>query len=273
MNRRLHMRSRVRQALRSSLIGLLACAPFPVQAGRYEIVHGAEVEVCRAYQKTLNSLAPAVPMMCERQVNARDERFKKPEWARIDASTGIMAKIDDFLWRRDANPAYYIPMSQWQGTKEQYREARRYYAINRSRRFLLGHLVASIDIDNDGKPENVYLDKTCGSSYGSLLLVLNDDGTDIDRGKTALVMRHPSRAARRVPEITEDSPPSPVGDSLHEAHYDVFQHNGKTYFDLWWSGGTSSYSGKANDQAERLRVFLAQGKQVREVCTYRFVND
>ncbi|HJY76234.1 MAG TPA: hypothetical protein VKE95_06345 [Burkholderiales bacterium] len=252
------------------MVGIIAGAPFAVEAGRYEIVRGAGTEICEAYQNNLNSLGPAVPMMCERRINPDDEHFRKPVWDRIDVSD-VMDRIDDFLWKRDANPAYYIPMSRWRGTKEQYREARRNYAVDRSRRSVIGHLAAKIDIDNDGQPENVYLDKICGSSFGSLLLVLNDQGSDIDRAKTALVMRHPSRATRRLPDVTKHSPPHPVGDSLHKAHYDVFQYNGKTYFDLWWEG--SSYTDGASEHVEQLRVFIAQKKQVREVCTYRFVME
>jgi hypothetical protein len=257
------------------------------EADRYELVKGKGVEVCEAYEKNLNSVNQRPPMRCQRMLNPNFKDFAKPEWGRIDATTGVIPKIDEFLWKRDANPIYYVlpkDWAKWVGTKEQYAAARRRYLVNRERRFMIGHLTArvDIDIDNDGTVDNVYLDRAC-NAYGALLLVLNDKGSDIDQKKTELVMRHPSRAAqglgelRRIAKGEQQSPDLaklgvvPVEDSLHWAFYDVFLYKRISYFDLWWYAH-SSYLGKPDYEVGELHVFSAKGPDVREVCTYRVVS-
>src|SRR6266540_4337476 len=85
------------------------------------------------------------PLVCERKINPQFKDFAKPAWKRIDATTGVMLKIDEFLWKRDANPIYYVLPNRWpdwRGTNEQYAEAKRYYEIDRERRFEIGHLIS-----------------------------------------------------------------------------------------------------------------------------------
>ena len=265
------------------LLPALALMAPPSLAGRYELVEGKGVEVCEAYQESLNSFKPPLPMVCQRSVNPQLRNFSKPDWQRIDATTGVIEKIDEFLWKRDANPVYYVSPTEWRGTKEQYAKAKQGYLINRSRRFVIGHLVGEIDIDNDGKLEDVYLDRAC-NAFGALLLVLNSDRTDIDRAKTALVVRHASRAKQGLGELRPLAPGevampqmknsgyTVVEDALHWAFYDVFQYKNKTYFDLWWEKHPD-FAGRPAHEVGKLRVYLAESRRVRETCSYRFILD
>jgi hypothetical protein len=134
--------------------------------------------------------------------------------------------------------------------------------------------------------DQIYLDKAC-PLQGAILLVLNDARSDIDREKTRLVTRHPAwkeqgQAVYRKPEPGESLLGEPLElakrglklreDALHYANYSVFLYAGKTYFDLWWSAHPD-YRGKPDYEAGRLRVFLAEGRQAREICVYSFEVD
>lgn len=269
------------------LMPALALTAPPSLAGRYELLEGKGVEVCEAYQENLNSFKPTLPMVCQRSVNPQLKNFSKPDWQRIDATTGVIEKIDEFLWKRDANPIYYVSYfmspANWRGTREQYAKAKQGYLAGRSGRFVIGHLVGEIDIDNDGTLDDVYLDRACGA-FGALLLVLNSDRTDIDRAKTALVMRHPSRAKQGLRELRPLAPGevampqmknsgyTMVEDALHWAFYDVFRYKDKNYFDVWWNKHPD-FVGKPAHDVGRLRVYLTESRRVRETCSYRFMLD
>ncbi len=259
-------------------------------AGRYELIKGKGVEVCEAYGKNLNLSKSRLPMHCERAVSREMKDFHKPEWIRLDFSRsyGLLGKIDRFLWERDANPVYYFPITewrQWRGTKEQYDRAWKSYKIDRDRRTIIGHMTSSVDIDNDGTPDNVYLDETCSSgAYGALLLVLNSDRTDLDYAKTKLVMPHPSRKEQGLGEFRTvkegDFGIGPndvkrgymwVEDSLHDVFYDVFRYREKTYFDQWWRNHPN-FQGKADFMVGKLHVFVIENHETQEICTYRYNN-
>jgi hypothetical protein len=269
-----------------------AALPYSARAGRYELIKGKGVEVCEAYQENLNSRNPNILILGNRSVNTKLKGFEnQPVWENklLDLyDNGVMEKVDRFLWGRDANPVQYFPYTEWKnwrGTPEQYRRAREHYQIVRDRcSSSRGKWVSILDIDNDGKPENVLLDQNC---EGALVLVLNQDITDIDVEKTKLTLAHPSRKeagwkefrkltpkelAQAMPEIIKEFGSESVQDALHHAWYDVFLYNKKAYFDLWWTDHPE-YQGKPDNEVGRLRVFTIENKQRQEVCTYRFNQD
>lgn len=265
---------------------LFGSLPLVAEADRYELVKGKGVEVCEAYEKNLNSFYPAIPMNCQRQISPKFKEFSKPKWHRIDVTTGVMPKIDEFVWKHYTNPVTYVPQHEWtswRGTKEQLAEARRSYEADRQGRFLIGHLVSKVDIDNDGIQDNVYLDRAC-NAYGALLLVLNQRGTDVDHKKTELIERQPIRAAQGHGELRhlgkgEERAPDlmklgivPVSDALHHASYDVFVYRNVTYFDFWWRPRPSYKSGSPYLKYGPLRVFRAKRSNVAEVCAYKVVG-
>lgn len=267
----------------------LVFAAAPAMAGQYVLEKGKGVEVCEAYAKNLNSFKPRQPFRCERPVSSDFPDFSKPQFKDpSDMPQGfvypgaLVSKVERFLWERDANPAYHFPVeewSKWKGTKEQYAEAWRSYNHDRKRNFMNRWSLTQIDIDNDGIVDTVYRDGNCNQS--ALLLVVNKDMTEIDRGRTELVMPHPSRKSQGMGEFRPleiDAPDyhpdkkfgrTPVEDSLHGAGYDAFRYKERTYFDLWWTLHPD-YQGKDDMQVGKLRVYSIENKRSREICTYKY---
>lgn len=263
-------------------------ATHPAHAGRYEIVKGKGVEVCEAYGKNLNSFNPKMPVTCGRRISSEFPDLRKPDWRSPgEMPEAVFGKIDRFLWERDANPVYHVVVTdwpKWKGTKEQRQRAFEHYLIDRKGMSILSpYHLADLDINGDGKPEHVLIQQACGSAYGSLLLVINQDYTDIDYEKTKLVMPHPSRKEAGWGEFRKAIGPdgkllaewASTGyivqkpDSLHWAYYDVFLYKDKPHFDLWWRMHPD-YQGKPDFEVGRLRVYSAEGGKTTEMCTYRF---
>jgi hypothetical protein len=264
-------------------------------AGEYILVKGKGVEVCEEYGKNLNSFKLKKPMEYSRKINPDLKEFSKPQWERVygngldrfPRNGEVLASIGAYLWERDANPIYYIPVnkwSKWRGTKRQYTAAYKKYNLER---YELGsvprmHLIADIDIDNDGTTEPVYLDRLYPTS-GALLLVLKPDYSAIDYEKTKLVMMHPSRKEMGAAELKQSIPLDighakntkkaikPVVDALHGVFYGVFYFKDKTYFDMWGFHDSKFFG--AYDPNGRLRVFIADKRSSAEICTYKFVSS
>ena len=266
--------------------------PSYVLAGEYVLVKGEGIEVCEAYKNNLNSFKPKWPMSY-RKLNPQMHDFSEPQWVHLDdirnrmpRNSNLDLQISEFLWGRDVNPVGYFTddLSKWRGTKQQLADAYKRFLYFRheisQRKVPNRHLVAEVDIDNDGVPEPVYLD----SMYNpTLLLVLETDYSDIDYEKTKLVMMHPSWKDlglgyfRPVKEGDWGIPPMsikrgyvPVGGGFSGSIYDVFLFKGKTYFDLW--GFPDYYSpGWRSPLDSFLRVFIAEKGNTQEICKYKFV--
>jgi hypothetical protein len=211
------------------------------------------------------------------------------EWVRPNQSLPA-DEIVEFFWQRDANPAWYLVYPdqwiKWRGTKAQIQQAKRNY---------LDHIgtdaggyhesvsfhSATVDIDNDGQPDQLVQFKP--GMLATLFLVLSPDGFGIDHKKSALLLRHSPWAEKSSRAFRKQQPvqPSnagfratgvePIEDALHGARYGVFLYAGKVYFDLWWLQNPASAKAIAptiNDW--RLYVFLAQGWKVGEACRFQF---
>jgi hypothetical protein len=128
-----------------------------------------------------------------------------------------------------------------------------------------------LDIDNDGKPENLFMQRDCGQLARNLL-VLKPGDTAIDAAKTRMLMQHPSREDAHWPDIRAPRGGDVVvegnavasADAYTFANHQIFRFHDRTYFDLWWKQEPD----RSNDE-RRLRVFLAQGDRLSEVCLYR----
>lgn len=263
----------------------------PALAGQYELVKGKGVEVCEAYEKSLNSFQSKLPMVCGRPANA-DQGFSKPKWERpATAPNGVpLAEpywdFSEFLWKRDVNRGAYFERDKWKDTPAQNKWAHERYEIYRDALWkVFPVFIANFDIDNDGKPEHVYFERACGSAHGDFLAVLAPDYKTIDRKKTELVMPHPPFAQtgfgyfRPVKKGDWGIPPdwiakgyAPVEDSLQYVHYDAFFYKSRTYFDQWWVEHPD-FHGKSDIDAGLLRVFEATPAGTSEICTYRFRYD
>ncbi len=262
--------------------------PLAAQSGvrkNYELLVGKGTEICEEYEKNLNSF-PEDTTRFWRRINPAFKGFSKPVWNDMSPGERILFKIDDFVWQRDANPAYYVNKSYWGGTKKEFIQAKKAFKED-SQRVYWNRQIARIDIDNDGILENVVAANFSGGG-GLLLFVVNDDLSDIDYAKTKLVMRHPGRKELgilrtyppgewKLPSSIGSSEDTIVEDSLHAAYYGVFTYKGKTYFDLWWEAPISESKdglhSRLNFQDSRLRVFFAEKKHVKEICTYRLITQ
>jgi len=58
-------------------------------AGQYKLVRGSQFELCREFEKNLNSFKAEPPMVCERKINPRFTDFRKPNWKQVDAKKYI----------------------------------------------------------------------------------------------------------------------------------------------------------------------------------------
>ncbi|MFH2043608.1 MAG: hypothetical protein ABIK92_00495, partial [Pseudomonadota bacterium] len=230
-------------------------------AYEYVLEKGKGCEVCEAYEKNLNSLIPNNPIY--RRINPELKDFSTPKWESkwtdnlIATPNGIdiREKISDFLWKRDANPAtyFYGDLSKWQGTKKQLADAYKRYIYFRheiSRNTIPNeHLVAEVDIDNDGVVEPVYLDQMY--STPTLLLVLKPDYSNIDFEKTKLITMHPSRKKAGWKDVRVLSSEEKkylkfmtkthTSDAIQALYYGVFIYKNNTYFDFWGLGSADNY--------------------------------
>jgi hypothetical protein len=196
----------------------------------------------------------------------------------------ILPKIDDFVWQRDANPAYFVGKTSWRGNQKDWVRARKDFGEDPAR-FPPSINITKIDINNDGIAEKVIAQRFYGN--GALLFVVNDDVSDLDYEKTRLLFRHQGRKELGIlrPYLSEEwkLPPSVgsqentiVDDSLHSASYGIFSYEGKIYFDLWWDSPVISiqngHISDLNDETKRLHVFIAEKNHVTEICTYKYLR-
>lgn len=241
------------------LVLLLLLFPAVGWAGEYVLEKGKRVEVCEEYGKHLHLVNPVNPARLytrhEQKFNSQFKDFNKPEWEKYFGSNNeLFDKVDLFLWESDANPAYHndvVEGKNLRNSKKQRAGAWKRYKAMRQAILVLGLPISKTDIDNDGKIENVIFD----SVNSEILLVLNDDKTDIDFKKTELILQHPRL------------PPDLVGDSIHAVYYDVdvyydmFIYKQKTYFDFWNSTAPSKGI---------VRVFIIENQKTEEICTYNY---
>ena len=266
----------------------------PVLAGQYELVKGKGVEVCEAYEKSLNSFQPNLPMVGGRPVSS-NLGIDKPEWKSPEdglAPNGValaetFQNFSEFLWERDVNPVRYSRSErwpQWEGTPVQMKEAHKYYRSSRGQVLTWSPpLLAEFDIDNDGNPEHVYFQHPARSMIGDLFAVLVADYKTVDRKKTERILPHPPfkklglGMVRPVKKGDWGIAPSDVKvgntlveDAASDLHYDFFFFKGKTYFDQWWESHPD-FKGKSDIDAGLLRVFEPSPQGTQEICTYRFI--
>ncbi|MDI6728499.1 MAG: hypothetical protein QMD44_06180 [Thermodesulfovibrionales bacterium] len=242
------------------LVVILFLLPAIGWAGEYVLVKGKGVEVCEEYGKNLNSfyLPHLYVMACERKINPEFTEFKWPEWEEIDLweNRELLKKVEHFLGLQGSYADPDKNIQEWEKIlKDRIKKSYMYATII---------MISQIDIDNDGKAENVikYSDGACpgGNYFGAPLIVLNDDKSEVDIEKTKPLLQNPNRSENQ-----------PLSAGWRFAMYDVFLHKNKAYFDRWsgdrWIG--------SKDKIEFLKVFLTEtdkkGKiSTKEICRYRF---
>ncbi len=242
------------------LVLILFLFPAAVFAGEYVLIKGKGVEVCEEYGKNLNSLNPPLfRTMYERKLNPEFKDFSKPEWEKLyyehRESEKLFPKIDLFVWESDADPSHHNFVRKGKNlrnTQKQRTEAWKRYKADRQALLRPGLPISKVDIDNDGKIENIARD----SVNNNILLVLNGDKTDIDLKKTALLLQHQS-----LPVDVE-------ADIYDHVHYDVIIYKNKAYFDLWKD--VREEKRDINSIWGILQVFITENQKTEELCTYNY---
>jgi hypothetical protein len=246
-------------------------------ADEYVLVKGKGVDVCEAYGSNLNSFGPkGGSMKYKRKINPAYNDFRKPDWLNWDPYAGLPGKIDGaklfpednndlfdeidrFIWERDVNPFTFLSgadMKNWHGTKKEYKKAWQSYQGNRQTHVSMP--IGQLDIDNDGKMENIVYDEFYERG---MFLVLTADKKHIDLKKTAKILQHPPRKTDGVWKFTLDG--KIMNDGGHSDYYDAFIYKGKTYFD-WFEQECDPIIG-------RLHVFKTENQKTEEMCIYQTV--
>jgi len=261
----------------------LAAQPAAEQRPLYIATVGAGTPVCDAYVAPMTVTGALGVRM--RPGTVINPPFELPDLGRPLRGLGeeeedptvlvrhpLLLEVRDFLWERDANPVNWLPQSeapQWRGTVEQVDEARRTYfrlfarAMQTRGGFFIGHF----DIDNDGADDAVF--------YGPTLLILSGDEKTIDLVRSERILKHPSRATARWPELR---PPwswertlsaqdvYPVADALRSVSYGLFRFEDKVYVEFWWSQHPTDYGIVDNQRLGAVHIYLNEGDTSREVC-------
>ena len=254
----------------------------PPAKPEFILVKGKGVGICDEFQRHLD--AHRNPLHAEWDYS-KTPALKAPTLTQYYLAGTLYEQIYNLVWARDANPANYVDYTFWRGTKKEYREAR-YEFFTANSNMVFSRELAKFDIDNDGSPENVLLAQMC-NSCDFLMFVLNKKMTGLDYVKTALVLRHPTVAQRgvlrpynpqewKLPSSVASEEVTVVRDSLHAADYSLISYKGKNYFYMEWDDPVlNQRAGKLSGmdyRASRLHLFLAEKKQVKEVCTYQYVS-
>ena len=235
---------------------LFALVSVPAHAGRYELVTGKGVEVCEAYLKNLNAFDRTEPLVCEREIHPSAKDFKIVEWKKLDAweNRELVKNIELFLNNH--------PRGKPNGNIQKWEEGVR----DRAESVHLGISITQIDIDNDGKPENVvkYYDGSCAGStrkYAIPILVVNSNLRTLDVERTMWLMQNPTVVVKNPNPQYGDIISGPPTGGWEGVMYDIFLYRNRPYFDRW---GTYRYD------SATLKVYQTNKDKTAEICTYRF---
>jgi hypothetical protein len=274
------------------LLALLAMVPITSQGGEYVLERGNEEAVCTQFGKNLLALEVdprRLNNVCPIPIAEGFSDLQAPEWisGRVTPmpsppGVNVEAKIDRYRWERNANPAQYVPVTEWStwtGTPQQLRTALSRF---RERREVYPGVLtayASIDIDNDGTLETVYRDNhdCLSSSVGTTFQVMTRDLSDIDRAKTERISAHPRRPAgspyfrplypgeKSLPRGGRYLDFTLVEDLSLSTNYGAFIYRGKVFVTV-----IGLLSGADPVAEKRLHVYLHDQQGDKEVCTFRF---
>lgn len=228
--------------LASSLL-LFVLLPDVALAGKYELIEGKGVEVCKVYTDNLNSLGATQPMICEREINEKYTNLKKPVWIDLDLTENsrLLANVRNFLRG--------LPQEKESASNNKAATSQIGAATLKS---------TSIDIDNDGATENVlqYQNAICGQavlSYATVILVRKDESEFVDAKKSKFLLT----------EGNEDIAAEPREKAFNYLFnmYGAFTYKGQTFLDRW---------NLREPSKDILRVYQASGNSKSEVCVLRY---
>ena len=121
---------------------IFTLAPAVSYAGQYKLVRGSQFELCREFEKNLNSYKGEPPMVCERKINPQFTDFGNPKWKKVDPKEYV--KVLEHLVR----------YTQKHRTEKQFKQA--WKKLNKkidSGKVMLQ--MSYFDLDHDGTNESV----------------------------------------------------------------------------------------------------------------------
>jgi len=110
----------------------------------------------------------------------------------------------------------------------------------------------SIDLDNDGKTDNVvkYEEGICQSRvYSKILMLLNENREEIDEARTQRLFSKLERSG--FPGYLTNR---------HYKVYDIFFYKNEVYIDIW------------DGRISELTVYSIVKNKLCEICEYKFIN-
>ncbi len=248
------------------MVAAIASAAFtyPAHAGQYELIKGKGVEVCEAYEKNLNSIPLAYPMICERKINPKLTNFKEPDWVQPDLA---QVRALEFDRAKLGSKALNQPEPK---SKEEISVLTEKDEGSPVRRW-----IAQVDIDNDGTSDTVLKqqDGNCPMhrAFEVHIAVVTKDGKHYDLEKSQYIdadysalfgqlNKDPKPWDRRTAGLAKS-------DFIGYSLYDIFLYKETTYFDLFEMG--KDYP---DPRSGRLHVFLRKNNKTQEICTYGFAK-
>jgi hypothetical protein len=222
--------------MKTKIITLMILAVFFLSgicfAGSYELIKGQDLEVCQVYEKYINSFDTDEPMICERPYNPEFPMIERPDWEEVDVN-----EHPDWLmgWYEVQKEIDLKKMTK-KGTGERLQES----TVETVRKEIeklreqsendqIKMFVSNIDIDNNGKKENI-LKIHLGSEAGGCNRTDMAFNSGIAIPATLLIINQ-----KRKIDYKESLY------KIHKAYKLIFIFRRKTYFDLW--GGLSTYFG------------------------------
>lgn len=269
-----------------AVLAAVVSASSSIAQSKVDLVRSENNEVCTAYHEVLQVLQSqtrgrAGALHCDRTIPENFSNFQNLDWKAGQFTlrdSGALARINAFRWRRDVNPQLYLSAEEskvWKGTKRETARARQHFDNLQEKAFLFGNSVADFDIDNDGVPDPIYLDRECGGSSGTVLLILNRQRTNIDYKRSLLTLRHPTwQQLRNQLRLEFAGDTANTLDPFLTSHYSVFAYRGTSYFDYWSKLPAKSASPAVPEGSDEylLRVFSIQRNSVAQVCKYRVIQ-
>ncbi len=255
------------------LFMLVFITPVPAVADELVLEKGKGIEVCEAYQKSLQGMSLQdmvcgekadtiyddvlpplrMPLCCEEGISNSTKDFKRPKWERLDLRENkeLLRKIIKLFAMGDQ----FAEMEIMDLDDNAFKEFAKRTGLRYNPTYTMDALYkTSADIDNDGKAEKIllYQDAICMYThvYSRPLFVLDEAKKQIDLKKTEPLMQNPFGKDLK----------SKAQDHLYQL-YQIFFYKSKAYFDKW------------NMRDKTLSVYKQSKGEVKEICKYQYEQN
>jgi hypothetical protein len=252
-------------------------------AYHFRLTRSKELPVCTAYEKLLNTATYTPSPFCGRPVSGNVPGFQPIRRVPLSGPrmTELVPYIDAFNLTQRSGKVAYPSLSSSDIDRL------------RGRTIFAWEYEPRVDIDNDGRPDNIIVWKgspisgwdrnwECGKPIGDrpppeglrveqYAYVLTEDGSAVDVEKTIASFGHPHRVDRYKDPVTGKMIQSerfvPIG-----PYIGIFEYEHLYYFDTFYTSDYGDLEGNRKDQRkleETLAVFLRQKNVTKSVCEYK----